>query len=189
MCWSSALVLQGSWLLMHWQGPVLMFGLLTKSRYHRPFTLNTTEFHFFSFFFQRPDKVAEGHADGIQPRTIEVFQVRLLIVSSERLTGLTFVITELRPGGPIVDRRKSDAHGCMSFPHPAVLPGSHIYIISFTTGLLQSKFDGWNWGKLVPRFLCRVPWLLTFTKLTDRVPDVTAPTARYPFEVFSLNCC
>ncbi|KAF7302055.1 hypothetical protein MIND_00772000 [Mycena indigotica] len=71
---------------------------------------------------QRPSKVAAGQADGIQPRTIEVFQSYGL---GDRL---------LREGNQM---------------HVAAFynPGPH--------GI----------------------------QLTDRVPDVTAPTARYPFEV------
>ncbi|KAJ7504185.1 FAD binding domain-containing protein, partial [Mycena galericulata] len=71
---------------------------------------------------QRPSKVAAGQADGIQPRTIEVFQSYGL---ADRL---------LKEGNQM---------------HVAAFynPGEH--------GI----------------------------QLTDRVPDVTAPTARYPFEV------
>ncbi|KAJ7781886.1 FAD binding domain-containing protein [Mycena maculata] len=71
---------------------------------------------------QRPSKVSAGQADGIQPRTIEVFQSYGL---AERL---------LREGNQM---------------HAAAFynPGQH--------GI----------------------------ELTDRVPDVTAPTARYPFEL------
>ncbi|KAJ7040745.1 FAD binding domain-containing protein [Mycena alexandri] len=72
---------------------------------------------------ERPNKVAAGQADGIQPRTIEVFQSYGL---AERL---------LREGNQM--------HGA-AFYNP-----------------------GKNGG----------------IELTDRVADVTAPTARYPFEV------
>ncbi|KAJ7176637.1 FAD binding domain-containing protein [Mycena filopes] len=72
---------------------------------------------------QRPIKVAAGQADGIQPRTIEVFQSYGL---AERL---------LREGNQM--------HGA-AFYNPGKSGG---------------------------------------IELTDRVPDVTAPTARYPFEV------
>ncbi|KAJ7117712.1 FAD binding domain-containing protein [Mycena epipterygia] len=71
---------------------------------------------------QRPSRVAAGQADGIQPRTVEVFQSYGL---ADRL---------LKEGNQM---------------HVAAFynPGEH--------GI----------------------------QLTDRVPDVTAPTARYPFEV------
>lgn len=44
----------------------------------------------YSSVLERPIKVAAGQADGIQPRTIEVLQVRLLIMS------------------PLVPRRRTD---------------------------------------------------------------------------------
>ncbi|KAF7377670.1 hypothetical protein MSAN_00189900 [Mycena sanguinolenta] len=72
---------------------------------------------------QRPSKVAAGQADGIQPRTIEVFQSYGL---AERL----------------------------------LREGNQMHIAAFYN---PSQHGG--------------------IELTDRVPDVTAPTARYPFEV------
>ncbi|KAJ7696431.1 FAD binding domain-containing protein [Mycena rosella] len=71
---------------------------------------------------QRPSKVAAGQADGIQPRTIEVFQSYGLAERLLREGNQMHVASFYNPGG----------HGI---------------------------------------------------QLTDRVPDVTAPTARYPFEV------
>ncbi|KAJ6466923.1 FAD binding domain-containing protein [Mycena sanguinolenta] len=72
---------------------------------------------------QRPSKVAAGQADGIQPRTIEVFQSYGL---AERL----------------------------------LREGNQMHVAAFYN-------PGQNGG----------------IELTDRVPDVAAPTARYPFEV------
>lgn len=72
---------------------------------------------------QRPDKVAAGQADGIQPRTIEVLQSYGL---AERL---------LREGNQM---------HMAAFYNPSASGG---------------------------------------IELTDRVPDVTAPSARFPFEV------
>ncbi|KAF7332387.1 hypothetical protein MKEN_00120500 [Mycena kentingensis (nom. inval.)] len=71
---------------------------------------------------QRPSKVAAGQADGIQPRTIEVFQSYGL---AERL----------------------------------LKEGNQMHVVAF-----------YNPG---PNGI----------ELSDRVPDVTAPTARFPFEV------
>ena len=90
--------------------------------------------------FQRPVKIPAGQADGIQPRTIEVFQVNLYL-SSEILINWTLMITELRPGRAIIERRKSDAYGCMLSSHSPIL----WYVYTFvTTGLLQSELDGRN---------------------------------------------
>ncbi|KAH9479232.1 Phenol hydroxylase [Psilocybe cubensis] len=72
---------------------------------------------------QRPDKVAAGQADGIQPRTIEVFQSYGL---AERL----------------------------------LKEGNQMHMAAF----YNPSADGG-------------------IELTDRVPDVTATSARYPFEV------
>ncbi|KAF7369055.1 hypothetical protein MVEN_00232300 [Mycena venus] len=72
---------------------------------------------------QRPSKVAAGQADGIQPRTIEVFQ-----------------------SYGLADRLLKE--------------GNEMHVAAFYN-------PGPNGG----------------IELTDRVPDVTAPTARYPFEV------
>ncbi|KAF8201123.1 FAD binding domain-containing protein [Mycena galopus ATCC 62051] len=72
---------------------------------------------------QRSSKVAAGQADGIQPRTIEVFQSYGL---AERL----------------------------------LREGNQMHVAAFYN---PGKYGG--------------------IELTDRVPDVTAPTARYPFEV------
>ncbi|KAJ7625499.1 FAD binding domain-containing protein [Roridomyces roridus] len=71
---------------------------------------------------QRADKIPAGQADGIQPRTIEVFQ-----------------------SYGLADRLLKE--------------GNHMHMAAF-----------YNPG---PNGI----------QLTDRVPDVTAPTARYPFEV------
>ncbi|KAJ7768311.1 FAD binding domain-containing protein [Mycena metata] len=76
---------------------------------------------------ERPSKVAAGQADGIQPRTIEVFQSYGL---AERL---------LREGNQM--------HGA-AFYNPGKSGG---------------------------------------IELTDRVADVTAPTARYPFEASAIE--
>ncbi|THU93886.1 hypothetical protein K435DRAFT_724952 [Dendrothele bispora CBS 962.96] len=73
---------------------------------------------------ERPDKVAAGQADGIQPRTIEVFQSYGL---ADRL----------------------------------IREGNQMHVAAF----YNPTPDG------------------SGIELTDRVPDVTAPTARYPFEV------
>ncbi|KAG7094171.1 hypothetical protein E1B28_007781 [Marasmius oreades] len=72
---------------------------------------------------QRPQKVAAGQADGIQPRTIEVFQ-----------------------SYGIADRLLKE--------------GNHMHMATF----YGPNADGG-------------------IELIERVPDVTAPTARYPFEV------
>ena len=65
-----------------------------------------------SFF--RPTKVSAGHADGIQPRTIEVLQVYsfyLIFFCQSRLSSCP----ELWIGAKIVRRRKSNIHGCNCF--------------------------------------------------------------------------
>ena len=100
-----------------------------------PVVVSTTD-----LLLQRPVKISVGQADGIQPRTIEVFQVSLYL-SSEILIDWMLMITELRSGGAIIERRKSDAHGCMLSFHSSIL----WYVYTFvTTGLLQSELDRWN---------------------------------------------
>ena len=59
----------------------------------------------------RPSKVPAGQADGIQPRTIEVFQV-----SSGRVVlegAIDLLSSELRSCGTPTEERKPNAHGCM----------------------------------------------------------------------------
>ncbi|KAJ7815028.1 FAD binding domain-containing protein [Mycena olivaceomarginata] len=80
---------------------------------------------------ERPSKVAAGQADGIQPRTIEVFQSYGL---ADRL----------------------------------LREGNHMHVAAFYNPGLNGGIEASG-----PPPAC----------LTDRVPDVTAPTARYPFEV------
>ncbi|KJA23481.1 hypothetical protein HYPSUDRAFT_137515 [Hypholoma sublateritium FD-334 SS-4] len=79
---------------------------------------------------QREDKVAAGHADGIQPRTLEIFQA-------------------------------SNAH-------------------SFSYGLADRLLRD---GAQLHTAAFYNPGPYGGIELTDRVPDVTAPTARYPFEL------
>ena len=57
---------------------------------------------------KRPKKVAAGQADGIQPRTIEVFQVRMPV--SLEFVAIVNHHVELRVGGSTFAGRKSNAY-------------------------------------------------------------------------------
>ncbi|KAF5351297.1 hypothetical protein D9758_008005 [Tetrapyrgos nigripes] len=91
---------------------------------------------------ERPKKVAAGQADGIQPRTIEVFQVLTTAINSTN-DGVYFALQSYG----LADRLLRE--------------GNQMHMAAF----YNPKSDG------------------SGIELTDRVPDVTAPTARYPFEV------
>ena len=107
---------------------------------------------------RRPAKVAAGQADGIQPRTIEVLQVRLYTLEQED-EGLIGKV-ELRLGRTTTSRRQSNAHGCECLgPYSEIdsqLPTVQAFYNPSPNGGIER---------------------------TGRAPDVTATTARYPFEV------
>ena len=107
---------------------------------------------------RRNGRLELGQADGIQPRTIEVLQVRL--ASSTARTDAS----SQRPGRAMASQSVSCARGtrCISryvspplFAHP--IPT-----------LLQAFYNPSANGGI---------------ERTHRAPDVTAPTARFPFEV------
>ena len=141
------------------------------------FIFNCTKLNSLLSLF-RSTKVSAGQADGIQPRTIEVLQVCSLF--DFPLPIRTDLSPELWISTTIIGRRESNAYGCNYFSDTL----SNLVCWSFFSQAFYNPGPdgGINVGAPVLSLL-----LLTFRQLTNRVPDVTTSSARYPFEVFPDN--
>ena len=104
----------------------------------------------------RPDGVAAGQADGIQPRTIEVLQVR---VFNPITSAVLIAFSELWSGRTSPPGECADAHGGRYF----------VALIELASLRISKAFYNPSADGGIER--------------TARVSNIDAPTARYPFAV------